>query len=485
MNNRAKNISFYLLKLWESPTLMTWGSLAINSSKLILVLPLVLNKLSAEETSVWLIFQTIIGLQIVIDMGFNTSVGRSISMGFGGLRTLSTSFDKKVRESEGTNWQLISEVFFTSRFVYFRLALLYVFLLASAGTALIIRPISTLGSQLEIGYYAWLIVVLTNPIVLYGNIYNAYLVGLDKIALLRRWDMLIGLGNIIGSVFVLLFQPNLIFLVINNQFWQLVKCARNYFLSRQVEDKKMIQFKKLPFNRSIFKQIWSPTWRSGIGVLMSYGLTQLSGLFYAQFGKAIEISSYLLSLRIVQVLSDFSRAPFYSKISTLTILRARGEFDNQLTLAKKGMTLTYWIFVLGFISVSVSADFLLSFINSKTPFVDDFLWILMGLGVFMERFGAMHIQLYSTTNRIVWHISNSISGLIYIVVCLMTFNSMGVYTFPIALLTSNLLFYSWYCSNKSYKLFQTNFFSFERKTFIPPFISIIIFSFMLYFNSYV
>ena len=60
------------------------------------------------------------------------------------------------------------------------------------------------------------------------------------------------------------------------------------------------------------------------------------------------------------------------------------------------------------------ADILLKLIDSNIMFVSPLLWIIMGCVFFAERYGAMHLQLYSITNHIIWHFVNSISGLIYI-----------------------------------------------------------------------
>jgi hypothetical protein len=72
---------------WNSPTLMTWGSFATRSLSLIVVLPLVLNRLNTAEISLWYLFSTVIGLQLLADMGFSPTFSRVIAYGMGGLST--------------------------------------------------------------------------------------------------------------------------------------------------------------------------------------------------------------------------------------------------------------------------------------------------------------------------------------------------------------------------------------------------------------
>ena len=53
-------------RLWDSPTFTTWASLGTQSVSLVIVLPLVLTKLSAEEIALYYLFATAIGLAAAI-----------------------------------------------------------------------------------------------------------------------------------------------------------------------------------------------------------------------------------------------------------------------------------------------------------------------------------------------------------------------------------------------------------------------------------
>jgi hypothetical protein len=97
----------------------------------------------------------------------------------------------------------------------------------------------------------------------------------------------------------------------------------------------------------------------------------------------------------------------------------------------------------------------------------------MGLSMFAERYGAMHIQLYSTTNHIIWHIANGVSGVIYLIVVLILFKQIGVYSFPLGTLISYLGFYCWYSAMHSYRAFGLDFWTFERSTMLILFIFVL------------
>jgi hypothetical protein len=111
---------------------------------------------------------------------------------------------------------------------------------------------------------------------------------------------------------------------------------------------------------------------------------------------------------------------------------------------------------------------LLKIIGSNADFPDNLLWPLMGLAFFTQRYGALHIQLYSLTNNIIWHISNGISGAIYLIVSLALIQSIGVYAFPIGLLVGYLCFHTWFPAIHSYKTFGLKFISFEKSVMLLP-----------------
>jgi O-antigen/teichoic acid export membrane protein len=207
---------------------------------------------------------------------------------------------------------------------------------------------------------------------------------------------------------------------------------------------------------------------------MGYGLVQISGVIYAQFGTTSGVASYLLALRLMQTISQFSQAPFYSKLPLLAKLRSEGNLEQQVKVAKRGMLLAYWTYVAGFIGLGVLATPLLKLIGGNAEFVSPLLWCIMGLSMFAERYGAMHIQLYSTTNHIIWHIANGVSGIIYLVVALALFKQIGVYAFPVGTFAGYFGFYCWYSAMHSYRAFGLNFWKFERSVmFIPLLIMLI------------
>jgi len=457
---------------------MTWGSFVTRSLALVVVLPLILARLTTEEIALWYLFCTFIGLQLLADVGFSSTFSRVIAYGMGGLGVSDLKDLRVIKQSTNLrepNWETIQKICCTMQAVYLRLTVISIVLLATLGTWSLVKPILAI-SDVTSGWLSWCVILFVSSFTLIGNTYNSYLQGVNQIALLRRWESLTSLGAIATSFIVLLLNGGLLGLVIANQGWLVINILRNRWLCSKIENGRFQQFTDKKVDPIVFEAVWSSAWRSGVGVFMTYGLVQISGVIYAQFGIPSQVASYLLALRLMQMVSQFSQAPFYSKLPLLVKLRSEGNLKDQINIAKRGMLLAYWTYVVGFIALAVLATPLLRLIGSNAEFVDPLMWSFMGLSMFAERYGAMHIQLYSTTNHIIWHIVTVISGLIYLVVSLALFNKIGVYAFPVGTLAGYLGFYCWYSAMHSYRAFGLNFWKFERSVVFAPLLVMLIYS---------
>jgi len=440
----------------------------MRALSVVLVLPLLLTRFAVEEIAVWYLLVTLIGLQQLADLGFAPTFVRVIAFAMGGATQLKGQRDAaEAGTPAGPRWDTVERIWQTMGGVYARLTLIGVLLFAVVGTIAVRRPIEALATP-STGWIAWWVVVATFAISLQCNLYAAYLQGLNQIALLRRWETLASVGAMATSVLVLVAGGRLLTLVISNQAWVLLSVLRNRWLSRTVEAGRAASFKRAGRDPEVMDAVWGSAIRSGVGVVFSRGVIFSSGLFYAQIADSAALAAYLIAFRVMQMLVDFSNAPFYSKLPSLSTLRSKGSEYELGQTAERGMRLSYWSYVVGAIAVGVVAPYAFASISSNAHWVSPSLWALMSTAFFVERFGAMHIQLYSTTNHIIWHIANGVSGSIYLLVSLALMVRLGVYAFPIGMLVGYLSFYCWYAPLHVYRTFNFDFWKFQRRTVLAP-----------------
>lgn len=447
---------------------MTWLSYSTKALSIFIVLPQVLKEFSPENIVLWYLFFTIISLQSIADFGFRQTFSRIISYAFKGAKEIGIYNNRNSNlansQEEKPNMLLLNNIVSTMKFIYFRLTIITFFFMGILGTFFMITPINN-TSDINGSWISWFIVLIVSCISFYGKIYMNFLEGINKIAIVRRVEILTSIGSIVTSIIVLYFAPSIVNLIIANQVWVILVTVRDWHLCNTSEDNlyKKVS-KKLPFDKVLFKQIWHPAWRSGISGLMSVGLTNLTGLIYAQIGNSIEVASYLLALRIINQIKDISMAPFYSKIPMLAMLRVKNDLTELIKIVKRGMFISHLVFVVGFIGVGLLSDTLLKLVHSQVQFVSQPLWILLGLAFFAHRFGGMHMQVHMSTNYIITHIVDGITGLICIAATLILSNYMGVYSIPVGMLIAYLGFFSWYAARHSYSSLQVKFWDFEKST---------------------
>lgn len=420
---------------------------------------------------------------MIADMGFSITFSRVIAYAMGGAEKLKgyIDIDQKAKGSE-PNWNTMAKICASMNKIYFRIASVWCLLLLSIGTLSVFKPITQNEGHMFQGWAAWVIVIVTSTFRVYGNQYTSYLIGTNRIALHKRWETSVWLASIAINIIVLLLGGGLLALVTATQGLLAVNVLVNLWLFRSLSSEHYRQFKGGKLDRGILSEIWPATWRSGFGIILGAGLIQCTGIFYAQVGSKESVAAYLLALYLMRAISQFSQAPFYSKIPALSRLRAEGQLIKQQKLAEQGMRLSYYTVAVGIILIGIFGPPLLKCIKSNADFVDGNLWALMGLAAFLERYGAMHIQLYSTTNHIITHIANGVTGLIFILAVALSYVFLGVYAFPISQIVANLAFYNWYAVKHSYSAFRLRFWDFEGKTAMVPFIALLLYFSMTMFG---
>lgn len=449
-----------LKRAWDSPTLMTWGSILVQAASLIAVLPLVLMRFDAATAALYLLFLTASNLQLMITHGITPTFVRMLSYAHAGTASLSDNA-KTGTKNLGSLASIVSGM----RVAYAWCALLCFAASATLGSLALAGPINSVPDSRS-AWMAWAIVVTIGSASVWSGMYSAYLDGLNLIAFQRRLDIVFGAASVAASATVLLLGGSLLALVVNWQAWRLIGLLRIWVQCRKAAQGEYLSLPTAPA-REALRQAWPAAWRSTIGTATTYGLNQASGIYVGHVAEPRSAASYLLALRLLDALSAVARAPFYTKIPTLARLWAERNAAAQYMVARRGMITAHWIFAVGFCAALWLGAPLLNTIGSATPFPPEAVWVPMGLAFFIERFGAMHLQWYSTTNNIVWHKANGGYAIIAIATAIALTPWYGVTALPFAMLAGQTLWYSWYCAKYSYSLNNISFYTFERGVFIP------------------
>jgi len=422
-----------ILKYWNSPTFVTWFSFFTKSLNLVLIIPLLLKKIEPSEVSLWYIFLSIVNLLSTIDAGFGSTFSRAVAYA-------------NTEQKDQDDIDYLATLNFVIK-KYFLIIGLIVF-----GLVCIYIAWCIFFSKLLIPIY--FIALLLSPIIAFGNYYVCILTGLNKIVILRRWESLTNILITFSNLIILIIYPNVYWLIIIFQIWSLFNIIKNYLLV-----KKYFNFTEYEghYNNQIANniknQFLKEAIKSVIGVISSLGLFYMVSIYYSIYfveNKNL-LASYLFCFSIIQSVRSFSQAPFYSKLPTLNNLYALGKTKEFIEISQKGIYYSILSFIIPILCIIFFGEKIFALIHSKVAFPPIKLWILLGSGFLIERIGAMYLQVYSTSNHIVWDKLNFGTAVIILLYMYIFLNSNQIYTFPIALVIGYAFFYtpiSYYLSRK-------------------------------------
>lgn len=428
-------------RIWHAPGLMWGASIVTRLAGLALLLPVALRVLPPAEAGLWFLLSTLISLLSLADFGFGQTFIRAVAY---------------TRASEGGMAPAErTAVLATMRHIYDRIGLGVLLIGGTLGTLALLRPVAATQAP-GMSWVCWGFVLSVAAVHIRCGMYAAYLQGVERIAPFRRWELLSSAGSILAALVALGAGAGLVGLVLTFHAGLLVNALVNRHLACSGPDRQ--RWRALARrDPETWLRVWPAAWRSGLGVLMMFGTVQASGLFYAQVGAVGQVAAYLLALRLVDALMMIARVPFYVQIPGFARLFAAGHEGELVSRARSAMALSAWAFALGSLTLGLAGPQAVALIGSETPFVSPPVWWTLALANMLMLAGAMHIQLYTVTNHVVWHISNGISGTVMLALMPPFFAALGLVGLPLATLTGVAVFYLPYAATKARRRFRMAF----------------------------
>lgn len=438
-----KRFSRSLNNLWNSQTGNTWSVFAIRTLSFFVVLPLILRNFNEAEISLWLLFSVIINLQYLMDLQFSVTSSRYIAYAYGGATEITEPIRKSVY-SVSPNYDLISKIAETIKLVYFCLITISLASLPALGFFFLSKTIKQLDRPFE-GWIAWGVIIVTSSIGFLNNFYTSVLVGVNQVALVRRWESVFLILTITSNFIAIILFKSFIAFIVSSQIWIVLNVLRNHMLYSHILGRQLkVQWLSISFDSQVLRVIWRDAWKSAVGFISTTGALQFSNLVIANYMTTSQSASYLLGYRLIQTISQFSQAPLYSKIPILSALRSSAQTEKHLIVAKKGYGLSLLAFIFAFIAFDLFLPFCLRNIESQAVFPSSLLWGLFGISFLLERIYGMNLNLLAIENIIIWHTGNFIVGVIFIFSFILLVPKAGVYSIPLAMLLGFLLFGIWY-----------------------------------------
>lgn len=465
MIDRLKN------KLLSSVEVNSWMLHFVKSAQVLLVYPVIFNYLPSGQSALWMIFMLVVSLQNLIDLGFQNVFIRIVSQAYTGNWSLLDGVQVEGKIEDIARDRLLLRIDNTIRFVYSLLTVVFLLLVLTVGTLYVLqREAQLLIEEFTLGFWFLFLVGLISSF--YNRRYTSYLIGIKFLSLVKRTESIVNVFSItIGLGFFLLF-PNLFTLIINYTCWQLILS----FTFRGIYQKrKVLSEHKIRLDNEIFKFVWPMAWKGTISSLSSYGLVNAFALWFGSYANAKEIVSFTYALKILDSIRIFSRVPFYSNIPNLNATRISKSYEAFFKSALKNIQRSNFLFVLLALGFYLIGFDLLESYSSSFRKVEDLVWVLLCVSYYIHLNGAYHTHIYSMTNRVNSHISDSVSGILILTFLFLFFEKSSLYLFPISLIIGYGIFYMPWALFYSNKVLNKGFHRFLLSATVVPFLISLIF----------
>lgn len=430
-------------------SLATFFSQSSRIANGLIILPIALSNFGAEEISFWLILSSILGLQSFLDQGLTVTFTRYFSYQKDGIKRaddIKNTISGRVPEF----WKLrkISAVIYSiGAVIWF--------------TCLLIYGFNQLNSQtfFEWKWIAWIVFSISTSLQFYNNKNIAMLEGSGLLTQIRTLD---GIFNLLSLVVIIIFANyynNVYVLIILQQCIMMGVFIKNFVISNGYLIKRG---DRNEYTSSVsaadYLDVFRVSWKSGVGVMLSNGLLNLMIVSLTGLNGDSRVANFLLNLRIIQIVVQLSTSPFYSRIPQMASIYATGDWEKLNYLGSSAIRNSMFLYVVGGTFVLFIGNYLFQLIATSLTIEIGWVTLILFVAYYFERTGAMFLQFFSLTNKILWHVANGVTALIFILVYYfaITLGFDSFHSLIIGYFVGNILFYAPYSFSLLYKEFPTN-----------------------------
>ncbi len=438
-----------------------WNYVAVIISLVsnVIILPFLVCYLDENTLGLWYVFQSIGGITVLFDFGFNATFARNITYCWSGARSLSwENLNNGTGEKREPDFYMMKKILRTCRIVYLLVSLCALVLMLTAGTAYILHLAKDIsGSQYFIAWIVFSVAVFLN---LYYGYYASFLRGVGAIAEVSKATIIAKTAQILMTGILLITGFGIIgacsaYLVYGFLFrW----ISRRLFLRYQRIGERLNQVEGKPTGeeiRSLFGIVWKNAWREGVVSLSSYLNTQASTLICSAFLPLSQTGTYSLAVQLSNVIATIASA-LYSAYQPV-LQRAYVLKDAEKTRDTMSLIIVSYtcLFVLGTLLMVFLGLPLIRLIKPE---------VVVGVGVycaislyqFVLVFRNCYLSYFSCTNRVIYYKAMLITSIASVVLstAMMGLVNANIRSLIVGQLICQLVFNAWHWPLKANREMQ-------------------------------
>lgn len=428
---KSGNLNPYVW-LQQHPTVATWLAFAIKALSFVFLYPFVLRAYSPQEINFWLSTGLLSSLIALVDLGISPTFVRLVSYALADRPSRGQSQDR-AEKNEAYDLQRVIE---TLRYLYRFMTLLALIAASCLATWMAVGQKASVAMMV-----GWSFSVLAATFSFWGLQFQACLQGYQHIGEMRTRDIVIqSMALMISIMLSIAHAPILGIVAVNG-----VAIALLVLMNMKGAFKLTgadIWMQRPQFSSKIGRSAIDASWKSGVGVLTSYGLQQGVMAWYAASAAPQAAASFLLTMRLIQALSQFAQAPFYTKLPQLAGLYAKREIAAMADVASQGIKRSSCVLALGSAFLLVAAPLFFSWSGSNSELMPQN-WLAIALiALAVERISAMLLQIFTTSNVVYWHWINGLTATVALTVGFFLWPVLQQTAIPVAWLCALSIVYA-------------------------------------------
>ena len=400
----------------------------------VILLPFMSYKFSSEIMGIWVIFQTINQLVILLDMGFRPSFARNISYVFSGVKHLQTVGIEDTGDYD-VDYSLLNGTLKAMRRFYSWMALATLILLGIVGTIYILYVLEKFNGDRTDIIIAWVLQICINCYNLYTLYYDALLTGKGYI---KRAQQI----NIIGQSLYLLLAIGLVYAglgltaIVASQLLSIILrriLSYRVFFTHEMKAKLAIAGSKSA--NEILKAISPNSIKSGLTSLGGFLVNKSAVFISSAFLPLAVTASYGITLQVIDILCRCSTVMYVALLPKLAQYRVERNTDRLKKDYEYCVISLLVIFLIGGAVFVTLGNPVLELINSQTYFLPVPMLCLLLFFYCLEENHIVAAGFIMADNKIPFFIPSLLSGaatiiLLYLFVGVLNWGVWGMILAP-------------------------------------------------------
>ena len=409
---------------------LLWGyaASALNIGVGLILLPITLRYLSAEDVGLWIVFVTLASLAQLLEMGFQPTLARNAAYVYSGAQKLyKEGLPGEVCLTGKINKPLLDTLVSSARRIYQVVAIIAALILLLAGT-LYISTLLTPNQPKINSLIAW--IAFASGYVL--NFYYGYINGIlqgrgdvsqaNKVVIITRSLMILlgGSAVALGSGIIGLGIASMLAAAVGRI------AAHRFFYAGYMPSGDITGKELLESQKEIVKILWHNASKMGVAQLGAF-LIQRGNILIASSSLGLAVAaSYSITITILITLAGISMVLSQLQVPLMSAMQAKND--------RKSLAAIYGqILILGWITYGVGLALLLNYgphllylLGSKTSLPPNELMFALGIIFLLEVNHSIAATYLSTTNKIPFVNAAILSGAAILLGSIMTVPYLGL-----------------------------------------------------------